>query len=160
MTIPTREEVCTYDGDWIRLRTRRRVRIQTTSESKAVPAEPDPTAKVSADAEQLLETQANEGHFASEITMADKLIFITASRRLGKSSLATRSGDGIYLIAGTRTPFILREVPSSSSSLRNQGRKSHRRTFRLISPAYVHGAMFGEATNHSQTHGLETVELV
>ncbi|KAI1126707.1 heterokaryon incompatibility protein-domain-containing protein [Nemania abortiva] len=59
-------------------------------------------------------------------------IFRTKSGRLGMAPHPIRSGDEIKILAGGRFPMIVR--PSNG-----------RDTFRLISPAYVHGIMEGQA---------------
>ncbi|KAI0544977.1 heterokaryon incompatibility protein-domain-containing protein [Xylaria curta] len=59
-------------------------------------------------------------------------IFRTKSGRLGMAPHPIRSGDEIKIFAGGRFPMIVR--PSKG-----------RNTFQLISPAYVHGIMEGQA---------------
>ncbi|KAI0185581.1 heterokaryon incompatibility protein-domain-containing protein [Xylaria flabelliformis] len=59
-------------------------------------------------------------------------IFRTKSGRLGMAPHPIRAGDEIKIFAGGRFPMIVR--PSKG-----------RDTFRLISPAYVHGIMEGQA---------------
>ncbi|KAI0099740.1 heterokaryon incompatibility protein-domain-containing protein [Nemania sp. FL0031] len=59
-------------------------------------------------------------------------IFRTKSGRLGMAPHPIRSGDEIKIFAGGRFPMVVR--PSNG-----------RDTFRLISPAYIHGIMQGQA---------------
>jgi hypothetical protein len=58
---------------------------------------------------------------------------------LGLGPMNAQPGDQIWLVAGARTPFILRPVSRSS----NPGPP----TFNFIGETYVHGIMYGEAVD-------------
>ena len=86
-------------------------------------------------------------------------LFATKNRRLGMGvsivfgeEKEVSPGDQVWLLQGSRLPIILRPIPVSAhegqSSAEMQSRDgSH---FALISTAYIHGIMDGEATPSSQ----------
>lgn len=61
---------------------------------------------------------------------ASRRLFLTKARRFGISHNTLKIGDVVWLLAGAKTPFVLRP--------RQDG------TYELIGEAYVDGMMFGE----------------
>ncbi|KAH0843862.1 hypothetical protein AYO21_09900 [Fonsecaea monophora] len=72
-----------------------------------------------------------------------RLPFVTSTGHLVLSSEHVRKGDVVALIKGAQVPFILRREENSA--------------YKLISEAYVHGIMDGEAAEEDK---FGTVELV
>ncbi|KAH7175267.1 heterokaryon incompatibility protein-domain-containing protein [Dactylonectria macrodidyma] len=68
-------------------------------------------------------------------------LFRTERGYLGLGPRSARAGDQIWLIAGARTPFVLRPARDDA-----QGRLC----FQLIGECYVHGMMHGEAVGESE----------
>ncbi|KAH8680720.1 hypothetical protein BX600DRAFT_491068 [Xylariales sp. PMI_506] len=64
-------------------------------------------------------------------------IFRTELAYLGLGPRGAKSGDEIWLVAGARTPFILRRMGG-----RNTDEPAR---FRLVGECYIHGVMHGEA---------------
>jgi len=71
--------------------------------------------------------------FTIHRTCENRVLFSTAGSKVGLGPSRMRSGDLVYIIRNTLTPFVLRPV---------EGRPGH---FQLIGDAYVHGLMYGEA---------------
>lgn len=62
--------------------------------------------------------------------LADRSMFVTAGGNLGIGHSTLRTKDEIWLLAGAKTPFVLR-----------RGQHGQRR---VVGEAYIHGMMFGE----------------
>ena len=67
----------------------------------------------------------------------NRVLVRSALGYLGLGPADSRQGDQIWLLAGGRTPYILRPLDSPST-------KGNRR-FHFVGESYVHGIMFGEA---------------
>lgn len=75
---------------------------------------------------------------------ARRRLFRTARNSLGLSSSSVESRDEIWILAGSRVPFVLRPVDKGS--------------YQLVSAAYVHGIMHGEAVRGNDI-SVEQIEL-
>ncbi|RMX87150.1 hypothetical protein D0869_02563 [Hortaea werneckii] len=62
-------------------------------------------------------------------------LFLTSSGQPGNAMRGVQAGDLVALFPGCRIPFIIRPAEGMAEQ----------KTFRLISPCYVHGMMYGEA---------------
>ncbi|KUJ11334.1 CNVH-domain-containing protein [Mollisia scopiformis] len=84
--------------------------------------------------------EGNGRNFAKVIHSKDlsRRIFRTGKNFLGIGPEQTEIGDLIYLLPGTKVPYVFRHVKDGN--------------FRVIGEAYVHGIMHGEAwQNHQMT---------
>ena len=61
----------------------------------------------------------------------DRLLFATSTRKMGLGPLPTEVEDEVWILAGSRYPFVLRPLPDGHHE--------------LVGEAYVHGIMQGEA---------------
>ena len=61
----------------------------------------------------------------------EKSLFSTSTGKIGSSSTATRTGDEIWILAGSNFPFILRPLQNGH--------------YELVGETYVRGIMNGEA---------------
>ncbi|KAH7092088.1 heterokaryon incompatibility protein-domain-containing protein [Paraphoma chrysanthemicola] len=68
-------------------------------------------------------------NLASMMRLSGRCVFVTADGMAGLGPTNLEKGDTVSIIFGCRLPLVLREVGQQ---------------FRLIGPAYVHGAMRGE----------------
>lgn len=66
-----------------------------------------------------------------------RCLFRTRAGRLGLGPQSVRPGDGVWLVAGSRTPYLLRK--------KEQGEGEARERLGFLGEAYVHGVMYGEA---------------
>lgn len=66
-----------------------------------------------------------------------RCLFRTRSGRLGLGPQSVRPGDGVWLVAGSRTPYLLRK--------KEQVEEEARERLGFLGEAYVHGVMYGEA---------------
>lgn len=65
-----------------------------------------------------------------------RCLFRTRSGRLGLGPQSVRPGDGVWLVAGSRTPYLLRKKGQDEEGRERLG---------FLGEAYVHGVMYGEA---------------
>ena len=69
----------------------------------------------------------------------------TSANYLGLATASIREGDSVWIISGSRVPFILRETGSLNE-------------YRLVGGAYIHGFMQGEAlTSDTVLMGIKVV---
>lgn len=66
-----------------------------------------------------------------------RCLFRTRAGRLGLGPQSVKPGDGVWLVAGSRTPYLLRK--------KEQGEGEAREKLGFLGEAYVHGVMYGEA---------------
>lgn len=64
-----------------------------------------------------------------------RCLFRTRSGRLGLGPQSVRPGDGVWLVAGSRTPYLLRKKGQDEEGRERLG---------FLGEAYVHGVMYGE----------------
>ncbi|KAH9204636.1 hypothetical protein DL95DRAFT_376840 [Leptodontidium sp. 2 PMI_412] len=79
-------------------------------------------------------------HESFQILSSYRQLFRTEQAYLGLGPRAAIAGDQIWLIAGARTPFIMRPVSDAQAAVR----------FRLVGECYVHGVMHGEAVGRGE----------
>lgn len=79
---------------------------------------------------------------------------------LGLVSDSSQLGDSVWLLQGTRVPFILRQTLYTSERLAQGGRKKVQSTWEVIGDAYVHGVMQGEVWKDVLEEQLEEISLV
>jgi hypothetical protein len=65
-----------------------------------------------------------------------RCLFRTKAGRLGLGPQSVRPGDGVWLVAGSRTPYLLRKKEQDEEGRDRLG---------FLGEAYVHGVMYGEA---------------
>lgn len=65
-----------------------------------------------------------------------RCLFRTRNGRLGLGPQSVRPGDGVWLVAGSRTPYLLRNKEQDEEGREKLG---------FLGEAYVHGVMYGEA---------------
>ncbi|KAH8756600.1 hypothetical protein F5883DRAFT_568853 [Diaporthe sp. PMI_573] len=65
-----------------------------------------------------------------------RCLFRTRAGRLGLGPQSVRPGDGVWLVAGSRTPYLLRKKGQDEQGRERLG---------FLGEAYVHGVMYGEA---------------
>ncbi|PSR77686.1 hypothetical protein BD289DRAFT_142389 [Coniella lustricola] len=80
-----------------------------------------------------------------------RVLFRTQGGRLGLGPQSLRPGDNITLLAGTRTPYILRP--------RREGPDNTIVVFKFMGEAYVHGIMYGEAASKLQRDSFVKIHL-
>ena len=78
-------------------------------------------------------------------------LFITSKGYIGLAQYGVRSQDLIYVLCGARVPYILR---STKSEVDSAGAKE------LISEAYVHGIMYGEAVDYAAAEGRQAEPVI
>ena len=102
-----------------------------------------------------------------------KSFFLTASERIGTAAARVdfsqppkavhliQPGDEIAVIAGLAMPVILRPVACDTGDVASQGGNGHggRVMYRLVTHAYVHGIMYGEAWE-DENSGFEGIVLL
>jgi hypothetical protein len=81
-------------------------------------------------------------HYIVTTTLRYQTLFRTRSRRLGMAPYSIQNGDRIALFSGMPYPMVVRP---------------HGQRWRLITTAYVHGVMYGEAWDEKE---LEDIVLV
>lgn len=64
-----------------------------------------------------------------------RCLFRTRNGRLGLGPQSVRAGDGVWLVAGSRTPYLLRN---------NEQVEEGREKLGFLGETYVHGVMYGE----------------
>ncbi|KAH8894210.1 hypothetical protein GQ53DRAFT_90789 [Thozetella sp. PMI_491] len=72
-------------------------------------------------------------------------LFTTDSGRLGLAAKSIKAGDEVWVLAGASVPFVIRPVQAGE--------------YRLVTEAYLHGIMYGEAVVDSGG-SVETIHLV
>lgn len=82
----------------------------------------------------------------------NRMLFWTRHGRLGLGPGRAQKGDEVWLIAGTRTPFILRPLGNGGSS------DSQAKRFEFLGECYVHGVMRGEAVDGKNV-SFEPIQL-
>lgn len=80
-----------------------------------------------------------------------RCLFRTRAGRLGLGPQSVRPGDGVWLVAGSRTPYLLRK--------KEQGEGEARERLGFLGEAYVHGVMYGEAAAGITKENLSRVCL-
>lgn len=80
-----------------------------------------------------------------------RCLFRTRAGRLGLGPQSVRPGDGVWLVAGSRTPYLLRK--------KEQGDEEERERLGFLGEAYVHGVMYGEAAAGITKEGMVRVCL-
>lgn len=68
-----------------------------------------------------------------------RCLFRTRAGRLGLGPQSVRPGDAVWLVAGSRTPYLLRK--------KEQVEEEPRERLGFLGEAYVHGVMYGEAAS-------------
>lgn len=81
----------------------------------------------------------------------NRILVRSALGYLGLGPADSRPGDQIWLLAGGRTPYILRPLDSSST----EGKKH----FHFVGESYVHGIMFGEAMKDVEV-GFAPIQII
>ncbi|CAO2649966.1 Nn.00g012580.m01.CDS01 [Neocucurbitaria sp. VM-36] len=77
-------------------------------------------------------------------------LFVSKSGLLGVGPNSVKVNDEIWLIAGARTPFVLRPQGQSDNGTKR---------FRLVGESYVHGVMYGETSRSRRAEDFEAIEL-
>lgn len=67
-----------------------------------------------------------------------RCLFRTRAGRLGLGPQSVRAGDEVWLVAGSRTPYLLREKGQDNE-------EEAKDRYGFLGEAYVHGVMYGEA---------------
>lgn len=111
--------------------------ISTTPEEKVL-IETMADAKVVEREEYMLNVRMKCRH---------RTFFSTSGGRIGIGPSQTKSGDLVYIIRNTLTPFILRPM---------EGKPGH---FQFLGEAYVHGLMYGEAFDILNEDDLQIISL-
>jgi hypothetical protein len=89
---------------------------------------------------------------------AGRRFFITKKGYFGLGHRIVDVGDQVYVVAGGRMPFVLREHSAPTSDKPGGGMSAKRYT--LLRDAYVHGIMYGEAMEAVTRGEKELQELV
>lgn len=77
---------------------------------------------------------------AFQLAYSGKRLFVTCNKYIGLGPVSMEEGDCIYLLPGTRAPFVLRRVDEVVAD----GEEVSQR-FSVVGEAYIHGIMHGEA---------------
>lgn len=111
-----------------------------------------------------LELEAIEQHDGQELQPPSDILFNAAVWQTGRNFLVTSRGyfglasskvrldDAVYVVFGSSVPFVVRSERNGKSS-ENEAR------FRLVSPAYVHGVMRGEAIERASNNNAREIWL-
>lgn len=81
-----------------------------------------------------------------------RCLFRTRGGRLGLGPQFVKPGDSVWLIAGSRTPYLLRQQQEETHQQANN-------KFRFLGEMYMHGVMYGEAAVGLTEADLTTVYL-
>lgn len=81
-----------------------------------------------------------------------RCLFRTRDGRLGLGPQAVKPGDVVCLVAGSRTPYLLRK-------LAQEGEQVGEERCRFLGEAYVHGVMYGEAVVGLAQADFSTVHM-
>jgi len=76
------------------------------------------------------------------LTARHRRMFLTRKGYLGMGTNATRIGDKVHILLGSRVPFVLRPVLSSHASLEYLDPVP--KAYELVGECYLHGIMDGE----------------
>ncbi|KAJ4406457.1 hypothetical protein N0V82_010127 [Gnomoniopsis sp. IMI 355080] len=97
-------------------------------------------------------TLDNEASFRFQMVRVyrKRCLFRTKAGRLGLGPQSVKPGDTIHLLAGARTPYILR---------RRDGVDKMIDSFRFLGEAYVHGIMYGELASGLTKDGFTRIRL-
>jgi hypothetical protein len=88
----------------------------------------------------------SKNHFQwSRYLSREKSIFSTSTGNLGAACTATKTGDEIWIVAGSNFPFILRHLQNGH--------------YELVGEAYVRGIMNGEALQEEDSPGFTDIIL-
>lgn len=79
-----------------------------------------------------------------------RCLFRTRSGRLGLGPQCVRPGDGVWLVAGSRTPYLLRKKGQDEEGRERLG---------FLGEAYVHGVMHGEAVAAMTKEAMKSICL-
>ena len=125
--------------------------VMTTSDAgldKLAWGGPRITASEEARAMKIITTtKMNEYFFPAMVFSNRKCLFMTEKGYLGTGPDMIRDGDRIACLAGVCMPLVVRSVKEGG--------------FRLVTHAYVHGIMYGEAwPGNEDDGGLEEIVLV
>ena len=71
-------------------------------------------------------------------------LFITDKQYIGLGPMSMQAGDEVWLLKGSRVPFLLRRLSPEENEL-DVHRTNVRLRYRYVGDLYVHGAMKGEA---------------
>ncbi|PYI09618.1 HET-domain-containing protein [Aspergillus sclerotiicarbonarius CBS 121057] len=110
-------------------------------------------------ANQIDDLLADSGDENDDLAIWDKphawrrSILKSKNGYIGLGSVLTKPGDEVWLIAGARTPYILRALPKGNDS------EEAAQERKLIEEAYVHGIMYGEKMNEEDLEELILVEI-
>jgi hypothetical protein len=74
----------------------------------------------------------------------NRKFFVTRTGYLGLGPCGTSPGDEVYLISGSKVPFVLRKV-EDLETVSPENDSSSYPVYRVIGDCYVHGIMDGEA---------------
>ncbi|KAI1866277.1 uncharacterized protein JN550_007665 [Neoarthrinium moseri] len=86
-----------------------------------------------------------EGYQASVVRATrNRKFFVTQNGYLGLGPDPILPGDDVYVISGSKVPFVLHRVDNSEADSRENDSSSYP-VFKLIGDSYVHGIMDGEA---------------
>lgn len=89
-------------------------------------------------------------------TYRKRCLFRTRGGRLGLGPQSVKPGDVVSLIAGSRTPYLLRRQRQQG---KDQVEDERGHSLRFLGEAYVHGIMYGEAAVGKKLANLTTVCL-
>lgn len=79
-----------------------------------------------------------------------RCLFRTKAGRLGLGPQSVKPGDTVCLVAGTRTPYILRKKDQNQQAINR---------FKFLGEAYVHGIMYWEETSVLTKYGLAKIHM-
>lgn len=83
-----------------------------------------------------------------------RCLFRSKRGRLGLGPQSVKPGDAVWLLAGSRTPYLLRKHVGEGEN------ESAKGEFRFLGEAYVHGVMYGEAAARLKDTDWEMVHLI
>ncbi|KAF2416989.1 hypothetical protein EJ08DRAFT_600272, partial [Tothia fuscella] len=83
-------------------------------------------------------------------------LIITSDGRLGLGPARVQPDDEVWLLPGSRVPFVLRKTSCVTTSHLTS------RTYELVGECYVHGIMHGEACSEENAGmgGMDELVLV
>lgn len=73
--------------------------------------------------------------------LSGMLLFHTRKGYIGVAKQSVKPGDAMFIIPSYQVPVVMREV---SPEVGHHTKSNSRRVFRIVSFAYLHGAMDGE----------------
>lgn len=116
---------------------------------------------------QSCEELENENSFRFQMVSVyrKRCLFRTKGGRLGLGPQYVRPGDVVWLIAGSRTPYVLkRKTPEQEEEDQEEGKEEggegkEMPRFRFLGEAYIHGVMYGEALTEKTKADFTTIHL-